>query len=72
MNILILNSSYRRDGKQQFFIKPKANGLKIAAARLTGAVIARNSWNLETSILFGVSYSPTFGDPQPYLMLLDS
>jgi multimeric flavodoxin WrbA len=29
------------DGKQQFFIKPKANGLKIAAARLTGAVIAK-------------------------------
>jgi hypothetical protein len=41
MNILILNSSYRRDGKQQFFIKPKANDLKIAAARLTGAVIAK-------------------------------
>jgi len=29
------------DGKQQFFIKPKANGLKIAAARLTGAIIAK-------------------------------
>jgi hypothetical protein len=41
MNILILNSSYRRDGKQQFFIKPNATGLKIAAARLTGAVIAK-------------------------------
>jgi multimeric flavodoxin WrbA len=29
------------DGKQTFFIKPKATGLKIAAARLTGAVIAK-------------------------------
>jgi len=29
------------DGKQKFFFKPKANGLKISAARITGAVIAK-------------------------------
>jgi multimeric flavodoxin WrbA len=29
------------DGKQKFFIKPKSNGLKIAAARITGAIIAK-------------------------------
>jgi len=29
------------DGKQQFFIKPKASAVKIATARLTGAVIAK-------------------------------
>jgi hypothetical protein len=29
------------DGKQKFFFKPKATGLKLAAARITGAVIAK-------------------------------